>query len=516
MRIHRLFHTACVSCSVIGFTTAVHAADVCVGPAPSGDASGSDWNNQKAWGGTPSRGDTWYLADGTYSGKVFDAPESGSTLISIKKATTADHGPSAGFTSDLGDGQAAFTDAIQFESAHWVFDGQTGGGPGSWASGFGFKITSTDDAMAIIRIGYSADADDITVRHVDLEGKGSVSDQGGGYSNDAVAIYGAANVTLSYAWIHGAGRCPFFIDTADSVFEQVYVESYFGSASVHSEVASIWSFAGLPIGDITFRHNLITHIISTGGLMFDNSSNPDSHLYVYGNVFYKPPGDTWDQANGVIGGWTGGNNEEMHNVWVDNNSFIGIDQSSLSTLPNIASGSRAQNNLWYDSDPPSFSKFPTHDSNHFVSSGNVQGEANGTSSPGGDPFVSVAGLDFTLLANTEPGIDLGPPFDVDGLGHVRTTWTRGAYEFCETGCAAGGGGGIPPADSGLAGTTGQGASSGAGGSGGTSGDAGATKNASGSGDDGGCGCSTQSRGHRPWLLLLGLVLVAAGRRKRRG
>ncbi|MGA9778434.1 MAG: hypothetical protein WBS33_09215, partial [Verrucomicrobiia bacterium] len=33
----------------------------CVGPAASGNGSGSDWNNVKGWSSSPNRGDTWYL-----------------------------------------------------------------------------------------------------------------------------------------------------------------------------------------------------------------------------------------------------------------------------------------------------------------------------------------------------------------------------------------------------------------------------------------------------------------------
>ena len=30
-------------------------------------------------------------------------------------------------------------------------------------------------------------------------------------------------------------------------------------------------------------------------------------LFVYGNIFYAPPGDRWMFGNGVIGTWTGDN-----------------------------------------------------------------------------------------------------------------------------------------------------------------------------------------------------------------
>ena len=498
-------------------SSAARAADRCVGPSATGDGSGSDWKNQMAWSATPARGDTWYLADGAYSGKDLSVPADGATPITIKKATLSEHGPSAGWDDALGDGQASFTSALNIDSPHWVLDGQTGGGPGRWKEGFGFKITSTDDSAANVRIGYQDTADDVTVRHVDLEGKGSASNQGGGFSNDAVAIYGCSNITVSYAWIHGAGRAPFFIDTADSVFEYVHVESYFASDAVHAEVASIWAFGDLPIGDITFRNNLFTHVVSTGGLMFDNSSAPASHLYVYGNVFYKAPGEQWDEANGLIGGWTGGGGEEMHNVWVFHNTFINVDQASLSTLPNITSGGRAYNNLFYNSQAPSFEKFPDHDDNHFVSSGDTAGEPNGTSGDG-DPFVDAASLDFTLKANTAPGKDLGAPYDVDPLGHKRSTWTRGAYEFCEgASCGTGGSGGTSTGsttatggDAATGGTTASGGSAAGGGTGGTGG----------SKEDAGCGCRLSAHEHEDarswlWLLVPALAVARRGRRRRR-
>jgi hypothetical protein len=152
-------------------------------------------------------------------------------------------------------------------------------------------------------------------------------------------------------------------------------------------------------------------------------------MYVYGNVFYKPSGVSWDVANGVIGGWTGGGGEKMYNVWVYNNTFINVDQLSLSNFPNTYGGCQAKNNLWYNCQAPGFSRFPAHDYNHFINSGGTQGEANGTSASSGNPFANYTGLDFTLTANTSPGTNLGAPYNVDPLGRTRSTWTRGAYEF---------------------------------------------------------------------------------------
>jgi hypothetical protein len=389
----------------------------------------ADWNSACAtFPLNLHRGSTYYVADGLYSGKNFNTAESGTSYITIKKATEVNHGTNVGWLSSLGDGQAIFTSGVEFNSSYWIFDGQRGGGPGKWASDFGFKIINIDDGSPMLRIAPS-ETEQIILRHLELQGKGSVGTEGGGSGNDALAIYGASQVTLSYAYLHGIGRCPFFIDTANSVFEFVYVESFFGSSAVHSEIASIWDFAGgPPIGDITFRNNLFTHLASTGGLMFDNVSNPNSKLYVYGNVFYRPAADLWPYANGAVGGWTGANGEEMHNVWVFNNTFININQQSLSSLPQITSGSKAKNNLFFNSNPPNFENFPDHSHNHFINSGSSAGDPNSSTSTT-DPFKNYLNFDFTLSSNTSPGTDLGPPFNVDPLGHTRTTWTRGAYEF---------------------------------------------------------------------------------------
>jgi hypothetical protein len=398
-----------------------------------GSQNGSDWSN--AYTSLPAtlvRGATYYIADGSYSGRTFNTATSGTSLITIKKATIADHGTSTGWQNSYGDGQATFSGKIEFTSSYWVFDGQTGGGPeNNWNQNFGFKITETGDANAVIRIGYTSPANNITIRHVDMQGKGSVSNQGGGSSNDGVAIYSASNITISYYWMHGIGRCPFYISPNNFIAEYGWVESFNRSSAVHSEIASIWNFDG-NMGDTTFRYNLFTDIKSTGGLMWDNHANPKANLYIYGNVFYKPAGASWDVANGVIGGWTGGNGEEFHNCLVYNNAFINIDQQCLSTFPNIASGNAAYNNLFYNCQSPDFAKFATHDYNYFINSGGTHSEANGTSATSGDPFVNYVALNFSLKAPTAAGKSLPSPFTIDPAGYTRGSdgvWDRGAFEF---------------------------------------------------------------------------------------
>ncbi|MGZ6441689.1 MAG: hypothetical protein ACXWRU_16640, partial [Pseudobdellovibrionaceae bacterium] len=353
----------------------------------------------------------------------------------IKKAIEADHGTETGWQASYGTGQAAFTGMLEFTSSYWVFDGMTGGGAGSWNSGFGFKITETTDSNAMIRIGFNISSmGNIILRHIEFQGKGSVSNSGGYYSNDALGLYFAHNITLSYAWMRGIGRCPFFFgedNVGPSVFEHIYVESYYASDAVHAEIMSTGA-GGNATQDTTFRYSLVTDIEGTGGLMWNNASTPTTHLWVYGNVFYRPSGATWGGSNGVIGGWTGGNGESVHNLIVYNNTFINVDRESLSNFPQVYSGNVAYNNIFYNSQAPDFSIFATHDYNYFINSGGTAAEPNGISAVSGDPFVNAAGLDFRLKADTVAGITLPSPYNIDPLGAIRGVsgiFDRGAFQF---------------------------------------------------------------------------------------
>jgi hypothetical protein len=404
-----------------------------VRPGAAGDGSGRDWSNAfPALPATLTRGDTYYLAAGLYAARTFATPASGNATITLRKATEADHGTASGWNPTWGSAQVVFGGGLSFKSPNWVLDGQSGGGAAEgWKGSFGIKVIERGDRNAVLSVGRDGNADNVTIRHVELVGKGSVSGEGGSYSNDGLAVYGAANVTLSYFRMSGIGRCPFFVSARNLVVEHGWVESYFGSGSVHSEVASIWGFSG-SVGDVTFRHNLFTDIRSTGGIMWDNQTNPGARLLVYGNVFYRPPGARWDKANGVVGGWTGNGGEQFHNAKVYNNAFVNVDQDPLSGLPRVASGNEALNNLFVNSNSPDFSRFARHDYNAFVNAGGTQGEGKGGSDRGADPFVDAAGLDFRLKRSLGAGLPLPAPFDTDALGRSRAAggvFERGPFEF---------------------------------------------------------------------------------------
>lgn len=386
-----------------------------------GSQTGSDWANACSGftglcaASSLVRGDTYYVADGSYGSYTFNRPVSGTSLITIKKATVSDHGTSAGWNDSYGDGVASFNGQINFTSSNWVFDGVSGGGPGSWTSGFGFRISQTS-TVPLTRVG---SANNITIRHVELVGNGNANG-GGSIAQDGLAMFGGTNVTISYFSMNNLGRCPFFIVQSSSAFvaEYGYIGTFISTAAQHSEIASIWDRAS----NMTFRHNLFRHSAGTGGLIFEGTG-----MYVYGNVFYRAPGEKWSGGNGLIGSWTV---STINDVRVYNNAFINVNIPTLGTLFRSASGNIAYNNLFYNSGSPSFALFGMHDYNAFYDSGGSAGESNSQVGTG-DPFVSSEDLDFRLVVPTRTGIPLPAPYDRDPDGVTRGSsgvWNRGAFQ----------------------------------------------------------------------------------------
>jgi hypothetical protein len=432
-------------CFCCAATVPARAANHYIYTGASGSGSGADWTNAcTSFSGSCAvssmvRGDTYYVAGGSYAGPNFNKAASGTTLITVKTATVADHGTATGWSDSFAT-LVTFTGGITFSTNYWLLDGQTGGGPTNWTGGFGLAVTQTS-ANPVVDV----EASFITVRHISATGN-SNSSGGGSLAQDAFAIKNGNNFTVSYYYTNAIGRCPFFMYGDQPItIEYGYVGTYVSTSAAHSEVLSTSSSA---IGDIDFRYNLVTHIEGTGGLMWDNEDNHNAQFRIYGNTFYRAPGDnSWDNGgNGIIGGWTGGNGEDNFNMHIYNNSFVNINGSLVFTDFATRFGNNvAENNLFYNVTAGiDYKDFATHDYNHYISSGGTQSEANGSSGTG-DPFVNDAGLNFQLTANTPQGLSLSAPYTTDPDGTTRGVsgvWDTGAFQF---------GGKIPSPPTNLAG-----------------------------------------------------------------
>lgn len=402
------------------------AATHYVRPGASGAANGSDWTN--AWSGldqvTWTRGDTYYLADGTYNiGRTFDKADSGTTRIFILKATEGAHGTETGWSSAYGDGTATFGGRMLFRSGYWTLDGITGGGPGSWKTGFGFKIAVTGPTS-----GHGIDADGdiahhITVAHIEIQGNGG--DGVGSPTNDGLFIRGP-DFTASYLWIHDTGRTGMFVNDSRFTLSYSWVCCNESTGGQHSQGASVNGGAASgpgPIVDVTFAYVVWEDIVGTGIITMMGTN-----LQVYGNVFFWTAQRGTTLGNGVIGTWL---DNSMINAEIYNNTFINIQSATRSGMGFLGSTSNVvvRNNLWVNSKTPSFSGVTTASHNALYNSGSIS-QPN-IEIVASNPLTNITGEDFTLTIGTAAGVTLSSPFNADPNGTPRGVdgvWDRGAFE----------------------------------------------------------------------------------------
>jgi hypothetical protein len=399
-----------------------------VNAAATGSANGSDWNNAfRSLPGSLQRGATYYVADGTYNGYVFDDPTSGTTRIIVKKATGADHGTSVGWQNSFGDGQAVFG-KLSFNTSYYTVDGQVGHGADWWHTftpyGFKIDISGGDNGTQL-----NAPCDGLTLKFIEMDGNGS-----GGTSFDGVRYNeGGDNITFSHIWIHHFDRCAFKIGSTTSasvewnnwLFEYIFASDYSRNRSIHSEFMS-----GRGSGKCVFRFSAIKDFASTGGIILGYGDGWE----IYGNVFFWSSFLGSTANNGAIGTWSSADGYAVRNFKIYNNTFwnLGANAKRIFPIVNSSSGHVVTNNLWVSCDGAS-SVFGAgagaHNYNAFFDHGSTESESQSqvmTSNPLQDP----ANGDFRLRFATAPGAPV--PFGLDGLALVRGAdgnWDRGAFEF---------------------------------------------------------------------------------------
>ncbi|MGZ6449796.1 MAG: hypothetical protein ACXWRA_17290, partial [Pseudobdellovibrionaceae bacterium] len=269
------------------------AANHYIRQGATGNGSGSDWTNA-CTGFTGScadsslvRGDTYYVADGSYGSQDFYQGASGSLVITIKKATIANHGTATGWSDTYGDGQATFGSYISFFSSNWVFDGVSGI---DYQAGHGFKVdNSASDDTNLIMFGMpgGAGVSNVTVSHIDLIGAGynqAIVNDRGFFSNSSNSY----NFTISHNFISGV-FVPFGTRQINTMLvEYNYVEGNHSTPEAHGE---FWSDTGTD--NVIFRYNRIKNpegtavfFIGNGGAGEPTNDNTSSNWQIYGNTFY--------------------------------------------------------------------------------------------------------------------------------------------------------------------------------------------------------------------------------------
>jgi hypothetical protein len=397
-----------------------------------------------------TRGDTYYIADGTYGGYTFDDADSGSTWIYIKKATVSAHGTSTGWSDTYGDGTATFTGQFLIRTNYLEIDGVTGGGPGNWEGPFGFKsITDQSIAGTAPRNFYfdtSGKGNYITFTHIEAT-KTNVNPTSTDIDdwNDSILyalfIGSYSNVTISYCWWHYSGRGMFYWNPTSSIVEYSKLGNniyYSPVQNGHSDVILIYN----GLANMTVRYNYFYDVGSSGAINCLGTNNSAVNgVYIYGNIF---DGNNTNPYWWISCGWS--DLAQIPSNWkIYNNTFINLrDGAFVGAFNDGGSGNEMKNNIfWYTPGTgPRFVNMIPHgtstkqvdnDYNWYTGDTyyNSYGEANSINGGSADPFVNNATGNYTL-SNPISGLNLGSPYNYDMQGAIHGAdgvWDRGAYEY---------------------------------------------------------------------------------------
>jgi hypothetical protein len=411
---------------------------------------------------TLTRGDTYYIADGTYGAYQFDDAESGTDYIYLKKATSAAHGTETGWSSEYGDGVATWTTADDgpwvFQRGYYDIDGVTGGGPDAWNSGHGIKLTRTGAGSLLDFRGPDwwrpPLPQHITIQHVELYGggQGSATAINGIYGqsqegNPVDTKFGPGYITVKYCYLHEFGVAAWPINTYqahDWLFEYNYVWRNTSTEESHGEG---WQDKGSD--HMVVRYNRFDEIEGTAVIALKrNDLMTNDDWKVHGNVFFYP--STYARS-GVGGQGVFGDAREdakvgqeewdacpCTNILFYQNTVVRLPGLNSGLFFPVGSGNLARNNIWFECDEDgtqntsfeSIGNTVDHDYNLFVDSldaGDTPGAHDVETSS--DPFVDVDNANVHLEANTTAGSDLGATYNTDMDGKSRDTWSRGALEY---------------------------------------------------------------------------------------
>ncbi len=405
------------------------AANHYIRAGANGSNTGNDWTNPyTSLPTTLVRGDTYYIAGGSYSGRTFNTPASGTSVITIKGATITDHGIDTGWsnTYSVENTQATWTSGITFNTSYWVFDGSVGPKWSRDPTAYGFKINPV--AFAIRVYNLSTAISNITLSHIAATApSGDIEKYFVSTDNSTKSVN---NVTFSYCltngWENTMWATSMGLAMSNWVIEYNLILNGYSSANFHGEDINN---NGSYLDNLTVRYNWFEgRTNSTGSIVcLNHACGP---YYIYGNVFKNMQG-----GDGIITGVHYPLSGAIYNNTFDhvdngygNGAWIGHDVSA-----------NVYNNLIYNGVAGIGANFTgKKDYNAYFKTTNTPTEAHGQIGTG-SPFVNEADNDLHLIGATNAGISISAPTigniidnmtDIDGkIRGADGVWDRGAFEF---------------------------------------------------------------------------------------
>src|SRR5260370_317310 len=202
-------------------TPTCEAANHFVRGAARDAATGADWTN--AFTDLPAhltRGDVYYVAVGTYSHHLFNDAVSGTSVIEIRAATTADHGAATDWQTTF-QGEALFSPTgtgtpdgavFEFLTDYYLINGN-GVRNADWQGGYLIRASDRNKlaSESVVLISQrSTFVHDITIDYVNMEGSYAAVDTDN-HEQAFESRCGAANVAVRHSYLHDTGADIMFI-----------------------------------------------------------------------------------------------------------------------------------------------------------------------------------------------------------------------------------------------------------------------------------------------------------------
>ncbi|MGZ3815536.1 MAG: hypothetical protein ACXWRZ_02625 [Bdellovibrio sp.] len=411
------------------------AANHYVRSGATGLGNGNDWTN--AYSDLPVnlvRGDTYYIATGNYNEHTFEDPESGSAIITIKKAIPSDHGTDTGWQAIYGTGQAVFNSILTFNTGNYIFDGQIRNEL-NWFDGssYGFQVyhNNTLDQNIVIGPNGGPAANNITIQNVYINAP---------YHNlptnqtirqlaiDTDTYGGPQHSRLIFRrmYVYGSNNVWFLRSTDGAIVE--YSASY-GAASNgmnHGEVVNLY-YSG--VNAIIRFNQFKEEFIGDGGTALVAITAGGDGLQFYGNVAdHFQVGDASVGFDGYGKGYTSNHNR------VYNNTFANSVGYNAGTAWGGGVDNLVYNNLFINCPIVSFDSqgLGSADDYNGFSDSDAHGEQNAMINISTSVFKNYSSGDFRLASPVGPGLTLTSPYNFDLSAITRGAdgfWDLGAFEY---------------------------------------------------------------------------------------
>ena len=261
------------------FSLPAFAANHYICPGATGTHSGAEWTDAYTGIGSATgninpasmtRGDTYYVANGQVtlaaSTTNFSTADSGTSLITIQKATDANNGTSTGWTNG-GTGTCNSSQALfgpmDFSSDYWTWTGvHRGNGTGDpeydWRTNYGFKVINNNGSGVPINTTGAVNIDGgspnnntpfshITYEYTEVAGSGDITVS---YFDMGIQISGGQSTGnyVGYNYVHDLGLADAIdCDSCNSyTVEYNWVQNNEYDPGNHSEIISMkcWIVGG--------------------------------------------------------------------------------------------------------------------------------------------------------------------------------------------------------------------------------------------------------------------------------